>query len=36
MPTGMVVSGLESNGVDRFYCGGAGSGLVRVVARPDD
>ena len=34
MPPGMVVSGLESDGVDRFYCGGGNSGKVRVVRRP--
>ena len=34
MPPGMVVSGLESDGHDRFYCGGAGSGTVRAVRRP--
>jgi glutamine cyclotransferase len=35
MPPGMLVSGLESNGVDRFFCGGGGSGKIRVVQRPD-
>src|SRR3569833_2243612 len=34
MPAGMIVSGLESDGRDRFYCGGAGSGTVRAVKRP--
>jgi glutamine cyclotransferase len=34
MPEGMGVSGLESDGGDRFYCGGGGSGKVRVVRRP--
>ena len=34
MPPGMGVSGLESDGVDRFYCGGGNSGKVRVVRRP--
>ena len=34
MPAGMGVSGLESDGGDRFYCGGGGSGKVRVVRRP--
>ena len=34
MPPGMGVSGLESNGDDRFYCGGGGSGKVRAVRRP--
>jgi len=34
MPAGMVVSGLESDGGDRFFCGGGSSGKVRVVRRP--
>jgi glutamine cyclotransferase len=34
MPAGVVVSGLESDGGDRFFCGGAHSGKVRVVRRP--
>ncbi|HUN25275.1 MAG TPA: hypothetical protein VMU67_03135 [Steroidobacteraceae bacterium] len=34
MPTGVGVSGLESDGGDRFYCGGGGSGKVRAVRRP--
>ena len=34
MPPGVGVSGLESDGGDRFFCGGAGSGKVRVVRRP--
>ena len=34
MPPGAGVSGLESNGVDRFFCGGGNSGKVRVVRRP--
>jgi glutamine cyclotransferase len=34
MPAGTMVSGLESNGVDRFFCGGGKSGKVRVVRRP--
>lgn len=34
MPPGMGVSGLESDGGDRFFCGGGGSGKVRVVRRP--
>ncbi|WP_097459949.1 Vgb family protein [Mangrovitalea sediminis] len=33
MPTGMGVSGLESDGGDRFFCGGGNSGKVRVVRR---
>jgi glutamine cyclotransferase len=34
MPTGLGVSGLESNGSDRFFCGGGTSGKVRAVRRP--
>ncbi|HTJ56924.1 MAG TPA: glutamine cyclotransferase [Devosiaceae bacterium] len=34
MPAGMTVSGLESDGSDRFFCGGGSSGKVRVVRRP--
>ena len=34
MPQGTMVSGLESNGSDRFYCGGGGSGVVRAIRRP--
>jgi glutamine cyclotransferase len=34
MQPGMVVSGLESDGGDRFYCGGSTSGKVRAVRRP--
>ena len=34
MPPGVVVSGLESDGGDRFFCGGARSGTVRAVRRP--
>ena len=34
MPTVVGVSGLEADGGDRFYCGGGGSGRVRVVRRP--
>ncbi len=34
MPPGVGVSGLESDGGDRFYCGGGGSGKVRAVRRP--
>lgn len=34
MPTGLTVSGLESDGRDSFFCGGATSGKVRVVTRP--
>ena len=34
MPPGVVVSGLESDGGDRFFCGGGSSGKVRAVHRP--
>jgi glutamine cyclotransferase len=33
MPPGVGVSGLEADGKGRFYCGGGGSGKVRVVRR---
>ncbi len=34
MPAGVGVSGLESDGHDRFYCGGGNSGTLRAVRRP--
>lgn len=34
MPPGASVSGLESDGGDRFFCGGGSSGKVRTVRRP--
>jgi len=34
MPSGVGVSGLESDGGDRFFCGGGKSGTVRAVRRP--
>ncbi|MGJ7610182.1 MULTISPECIES: Vgb family protein [unclassified Variovorax] len=34
MPSGVGVSGLESDGADLFYCGGGDSGKVRAVRRP--
>ena len=34
MPPGAGVSGLESDGGDRFFCGGESTGKVRVVRRP--
>jgi glutamine cyclotransferase len=34
MPTGVGVSGLESDGGDRFFCGGGNSGKLRSVRRP--
>ena len=33
MPPGMGVSGLESDGGNRFFCGGGSSGKVRAVRR---
>ncbi len=33
LPTGVHVSGLESDGVDQFFCGGGKTGKVRVVPR---
>jgi glutamine cyclotransferase len=34
MPPGVSVSGLESDGGDRFFCGSGSSGKVRAVRRP--
>ena len=34
MPRGLIVSGLESDGGDRFSCGGESSSKVRAVRRP--
>nr|WP_298687496.1 PQQ-binding-like beta-propeller repeat protein [uncultured Dongia sp.] len=34
LPAGIGVSGLESDGADRFFCGGGKSGKVRAVRRP--
>jgi glutamine cyclotransferase len=34
MPTGVNISGLESDGGDQFFCGGGRSGKVRAVRRP--
>ena len=34
MPAGVQISGLESDGGDRFFCGGATSGKVRAIRRP--
>ena len=34
MPKDIMVSGLESDGADRFFCGGGNSGKVRAVRRP--
>jgi glutamine cyclotransferase len=33
MPPGVGVSGLESDGAERFFCGGGSSGKVRAVRR---
>ncbi|HEX9859129.1 MAG TPA: PQQ-binding-like beta-propeller repeat protein [Paracoccaceae bacterium] len=33
MPAGSGVSGLESDGGDRFFCGGGSSGTIRAVRR---
>lgn len=34
MPPGAGISGLESDGGDRFFCGGGTSGKLRTVRRP--
>ena len=34
MPAGASVSGLESDGGDQFFCGGARGGRIRTVRRP--
>ena len=34
MPADTGISGLESDGKDRFFCGGGNSGKVRAVKRP--
>jgi glutamine cyclotransferase len=34
MPPGVLISGLESDGGDRFFCGGQKSGMVRAIRRP--
>jgi glutamine cyclotransferase len=34
MPPGTIVSGLDNNGHDQFFCGGGTSGKVRAVRRP--
>jgi glutamine cyclotransferase len=34
MPEGVGISGLESDGGDRFFCGGAKTGKLRAVRRP--
>ena len=35
MPDGMGVSGMASDGGERFFCGGGGSGTIRAVRRPE-
>lgn len=34
MPEGIGISGLESDGGDRFFCGGGKTGTLRAVRRP--
>jgi streptogramin lyase len=34
LPAGIMVSGLESDGGARFFCGGGNSGKVRAIRRP--
>lgn len=34
MPAGMFISGLESDGGNQFFCGGASTGKLRAVRRP--
>jgi glutamine cyclotransferase len=34
MPSGVGISGLESDGDGRFFCGGGNSGKVRAIRRP--
>lgn len=34
LPPGVSVSGLESDGADRFFCGGGDTGKVRAIRRP--
>lgn len=34
MPDGVRISGLESDGKERFFCGGGNSGKVRAMRRP--
>ncbi len=36
MPSGTGVSGLESDGGGRFFCGGGDSGKVRAIRRPGE
>jgi glutamine cyclotransferase len=34
MPSGVFISGMESDGGDRLFCGGGKSGKVRAIQRP--
>ena len=34
MPPGLIISGLETDGDNQFFCGGGSSGKVRAVRRP--
>jgi hypothetical protein len=34
LPPGTKLSGLESDGGDQFFCGGATTGKIRAVRRP--
>lgn len=34
LPAGVNISGLESDGGGRFFCGGGGTGKLRVIRRP--
>jgi glutamine cyclotransferase len=34
MPPGVIISGLESDGAEQFFCGGGTSGKLRSVRRP--
>jgi glutamine cyclotransferase len=34
MPPGVKISGLESDGQDKFFCGGGPTGKIRAVRRP--
>jgi len=34
MPRGVAVSGLESDGRDRLFCGAPAAGKLRVVRKP--
>ena len=34
MPPGVGISGLEADGGDQFFCGGANSGTLRAIRRP--